>query len=191
MSHTFAGPGVSLRPAATPGARTFSAAAVARRRALLLILHVVLVLPVAAQQATPEPTGGWTRSVAHYGKWVTAAAAIGLTALAVREHDQSAVAWDRLLLICRTDNADCAVGPDGRYLNNVAEGYYQRSLFYDARARRRLIAGQVALVAAAALFITDLARGPGGPPNIPFDPNKLVVAAGPHGGAMVGVKLDF
>jgi hypothetical protein len=160
-------------------------------RCHLAVLYVVLTLPLGAQQATPEPRPGWTGPVAHYGKWVTAAAAIGLTALAVREHDQSAVAWDRLMLICRTDNADCAVGPDGRYLNNVAEGYYQRSRYYDARARRRLIGGQVALVVAAALFITDLARGPGGPPNIPFDPDKLIVAPGPLGGAMVGVKLDF
>lgn len=173
MNSSFAGPGVSLRPAA------------------IALLFGVLASPVAAQQVAPEPTRSWTRPVAHYGKWVTVAAAIGLTALAAREHSQSADAWDQLLLICRTDNADCTIGPQGRYLNIIAENHYQRSLYYDARARRRLVIGQVALVAAAGLFIADLSRGPNGPPNIPFDPNRIVVGPASGGGANVGVRLEF
>jgi hypothetical protein len=162
-----------------------------RTLAGLLLLHAVLVVPVAAQQSAPEPTSSWTRPVAHYGKWVTAAAAIGLTALAVREHNQSADAWDQLLLICRTDNADCTIGPQGTYLDPIAENHYQRALYYDARARRRLVVGQVALVIAAGLFIADLSRGQNGPPNIPFDPNRLVLGTSPGGGTRIGVRLEF
>lgn len=157
-------------------------------------LHLLVVFaaaPLAAQQPSPEPGAGWTRPVAHYGKWVAMVAAAVFTGLAVREHDRSAQAWDQLLGICRNDNADCTVAADGRYVNQVAENHYQRSLYFDARARRRLLAGQVTLVVAATLFIADLARGPNGPPNIPFDPNRLVVAPAAGGGTRVGWRLQF
>lgn len=158
---------------------------------ILLLLAATLVPPLAAQQPAPEPRWGWTGPVAHYGKWVTVATAMVFTGLAVREHDQSANAWDQLLAICRADNADCAVGPQGRYLNSIAESHYQRSLFYDARARRRLLFAQAALVVSAGLFIADLARGPNGPPNIPFDPNRLVLGTSPDGGTRIGLRLQF
>lgn len=161
------------------------------RVGLLAVLAAAAVSPLAAQQTTPPPRWAWVRPVARWGKWVTAAAAAGFTALAVREHAQSADSWDALLLICRTDNADCAVGPDGRYLNIIAENHYQRSLYYDARARRRLIAGQATLVVAAGLFILDLSRGRNGPPNVPFDPNRIVVAPAAGGGTRIGLRLGF
>jgi len=157
----------------------------------LVLVALVAGPPLAAQEASPEPRQSWIRPVARYGKWLTAATAIAFTGLAVREHDQSADAWDQLLDICRADNADCTLGPQGQYLNNIAENFYQRSLFYDARARRRLLAGQVALVVAASLFIVDLSRGKNGPPNIPFDPNRIVVAPGVGGGTKVGLRLEF
>jgi hypothetical protein len=147
--------------------------------------------PLGAQQANPEPNGGWIQPVARYGKWLGIATAIALTGLAVREHTYSSENWNQLLDICRVDNADCAIGPDGAYLNTVAEGYYQRSLYYDARARRRLMYGQVALVAGTALFIVDMGGGPNGPKNIPFDPNRIVVAPTVDGGAKVGLRLAF
>jgi hypothetical protein len=131
------------------------------------------------------------RPVVHYGKWVTAAAAIGLTALAAREHDRSARAWSSLIGICAADNADCALGADGRYINPVSEQFYQRSLYYDGRARRRLLAGQIALVITATLFIADLGRGTSEPSNIPFEPNRLLVARASGGGTSVGWRLDF
>jgi hypothetical protein len=157
----------------------------------LLLALVLTAWPVAAQQPSPEPHTGWTGPVAHYGKWVMTAAAAVFTGLAVHEHDRSAESWDQLLRICRNDNADCATGPDGRYLEVTAENFYQRSLYFDARARRRLIVGQVALVAAATLFIADLTRGPNGPPNIPFDPNRIVLGPATGGGTNVGWRLRF
>lgn len=165
------------------------------RRALLpprpALLLLALTAPLAAQQPAAPPAGGWTRPVVRWGKWVGAAVAVGFTAFAASEHAQSADSWDALLLICRTNNADCAVGTDGRYLNIIAEGHYQRSLYYDARARRRLLAGQAALVAAAALFIVDLRRGRDGPPNVPFDPNRLEVGPAAGGGAKLGWRVPF
>lgn len=157
----------------------------------LMLFTVILVTPLAGQEASPEPRQSWIRPVARYGKWLTTATAIVFTSIAVREHSHSAESWDQLMMICRTDNADCTVGADGRYLNTIAENYYQRSLYFDARARRRLLVGQAALVVAASLFIADLTRGPNGPPNIPFDPNKILVAPSADGGTKVGLRLEF
>lgn len=162
-----------------------------RRLPCSFVLLVLAAAPLGAQQARPEPDGGWFRPVARYGKWVSFLTAAAFTGLAVREHSHSADSWDQLLEICRANNADCTVGSDGRYLNLIAENHYQRSLYFDARARRRLMAGQAALVVAATLFIADLTRGPGGPPNIPFDPNRLVVGVTPRGTAQIGWKLEF
>jgi hypothetical protein len=160
-------------------------------------LLVALTLPLAAAgalaaQATPARNAtSWTRPVTRYGKWVTAATAIGFTALAAREHQRSADAWDLLVDICRADFADCATGPDGRYLNGVTEQHYQRSLYYDARARRRLLAGQLSLLVSAVFFLADLRRGQSDPENIPFDPDKLVFTPDGRGGALVGLRLPL
>lgn len=160
---------------------------------LLALLCLAGAAPAAGQATTPEPQPqprwAWTRPVVRYGKWLTAAAAAGLTYLAAREHHQSTDSWNRLLGICRSNNADCAIGLDGRYINPVAEGNYQQSLYYDARARKRLVAGQVALVISAAMFIADLRGGGSGPPNIPFDPNKILVEPGADGGTRIGLRL--
>jgi hypothetical protein len=158
------------------------------------VLGTLLVLaPGICQAQEPKsPTRwAWTRPVAHYGKWLTAAAAAGFTVVAAREHNRSSASWDALLGICRTSNADCAIGGNGAYINPIAEATYQRSLYYDARARRRLLAGQVAIVVSAALFIADLRRGQDGPPNIPFDPNKLLVTPAAGGGTNIGVVFRF
>ena len=157
----------------------------------LMLLTATLVAPLAGQEASPEARQSWIRPVARYGKWLTTATAIVFTSLAVREHTHSAESWDQLMMICRTDNADCTVGADGRYLNTIAENYYLRSLYFDARARRRLLAGQAAVVVAASLFIADLTRGPNGPPNIPFDPNKLVLGTTRGGGTQIGWRIEF
>lgn len=156
-----------------------------------ILLTAAWTAPLCSQEAGPEPRQSWIRPVARYGKWLTTATAIVFTSIAVREHTHSAESWDQLMLICRTDNADCTVGPDGRYLNTIAENYYQRSLYFDARARRRLLIGQAAVVVAASLFIADLTRGPNGPPNIPFDPNKLVLEPTGAGRTKIGWRLEF
>jgi hypothetical protein len=162
-----------------------------RSRALVLAaIAVFFAGPLVAQERPAPRSAGWIRPVAHYGKWLTAGAAAAFTVFAAREHSRSADAWDALLAICRQDNADCALGSDGRYANTVAEAHYQQSLYYDARARRRLIVGQTALVLSVAMFVFDLRRG-NGPPNIPFDPDKLIVTPARNGGALVGLRLRW
>jgi hypothetical protein len=158
---------------------------------LVVALASSITPTLAAQEPAPQSRWTWTRPVVRYGKWLTAAAAAGLTVLAAREHNRSAKAWDQLLGICRADNQDCAIGADGAYLNPVSEAAYQQSLHYDARARHRLMAGQFAVVVSAALFIADLRRKQNGPPNIPFDPNKLLVAPAAGGGTKIGLRLSY
>jgi len=137
----------------------------------------------------PSPHG-WLHAIEHYGKWATAGAAIGFTVLAAREHQTANDNWSQLLALCARDNAACAQSPDGRYVESSAELLYQHTLEYDRRARRRLIAGQVALLASATLFILDLSNRHGGPPNIPF--HGLRFTAHPAGaGAQVQLRLPF
>ena len=50
------------------------------------------------------------------------------------------------------------------------EGLYQTTLHYDRRARRWLIAGETALLGAAALFVLEFTRKTHKPDNIPFEP---------------------
>jgi hypothetical protein len=164
-------------------------------RPLFVSLALLLAAAnLAAQEPKPAPATprwSWTRPVVRYGKWVTAATAGALTVLGAREHHQSSESWNNLLGICRRNNADCAIGPDGLYVDPLAEANYQRALYYDARARKRLVAGQIALVISAAMFIADLRGGRNGPPNIPFDPNKLLVEPTRDGGTRVGLRLAW
>jgi hypothetical protein len=71
-----------------------------------------------------------------------------------------------------------------------AEALYQRSLYYDRRANRRLLGAQGSLLVTAALFILDLRGRNDGPDNIPFSPFR-VTAEPTRNGAAVGVQLRF
>jgi hypothetical protein len=148
---------------------------------------------LAAQDSlapAPRTSQTWTRPVVHYGKWLSAASAVGFTLLAAREHDTANRSWQQLLDLCRRDNAACQVGADGRYATYQAELLYQQTLYYDRRARHRLIIGQISMLTSAALFILDLRHGSGNPPNIPF--HGLEVTAEPVGdGARLGVRVPF
>ena len=148
---------------------------------------------LAAQDSlstAPTISRGWTRPVAHYGKWLSAASAVGFTILAAHEHDVANRSWQRLLDLCRADNAACQVGPNGQYVTPQAEELYQKTLYRDRRARHRLIVGQISMLASAALFILDLRHDGGAPPNIPF--HGLEVTAEPAGdGARLGVRVPF
>jgi hypothetical protein len=138
----------------------------------------------------PRTHHSWTQATVHYGKWVTAASAVGFTILAAHEHDVANRSWERLLDLCRSDNAQCQQGADGRYAVAEAEALYQQTLYYDHRARQRLIVGQVSVLTSAALFILDLRHQSGNPPNIPFHGLKLT--AEPVGdGARFGVGVSF
>ena len=163
-------------------------------RALLLVCGLATGAPALAPAqdhgpGVPVEHGPWRRAVVHYGKWVAAAGAVGLTVLAVQQHNASAREWDQLLAICRANNTDCATGADGRYLDYLAELHYERAIFYDHRARRRLIGGQLSLLTAAALFLADLRPGKG-PGNIPY--HGLDVSRAPDGdGMLIGLRLAF
>ena len=146
------------------------------------------------QDATPHEASwnvaSWRRGTAHYGKWLTAASAIALTWMAAHEHARSTDAWDALSARCRTNHANCSIGPDGRYLSALSEEYYQRSLRHDRRARTRLLAGQGALLLTIAFFLLDRGHGDDVPDNIPFP--SLDVSADPRvGGARVGWRWTF
>jgi len=163
-------------------------------RASLLAYSLVIAAPALApaQDHGPGVPGDrttWRRGIAHYGKWVAVAGAVGLTALAVREHNASTREWDQLLAICRARSSDCATGSDGRYLDYPAELHYEKAIYYDHRARRRLIGGQLSLLTAAVLFLADLhpGRGPG---NLPF-PALDVTPKDGRGGARLAIRIPF
>lgn len=164
------------------------------KRAITLAATLAAVVPALSAQETPAtpPPRNWKENVVHYGKWTTAAAAVGLTILAAREHDRANQSWNQLLTLCHADNAACQLRSDGRYVDYQAELYYEQTLYYDHRARHRMLGAQVSVLTSAALFILDLRHHGGNPPNIPFNGSRLQVTAEPLGdGARVGLRLAF
>jgi len=161
-------------------------------RAAAVLALVALATPLAAQQAAPRPpsAGHGSPFLVHWGKWAAAAAAVTFTAMVAREHHYSDIEWNQLLGICRNNNADCTVGPSGRYLKANPELLYQASLQFDRRARRWLLGAQAAALATAALFITDLRHHSDEPGNIPFKPVSVEVSPTPAGAAL-SIRVAF
>lgn len=123
-----------------------------------------------------------------YGKWLALAGAAGLGYLAGRSHGRAEDAFHALEARCGPDaRASCDLGPDGRYLDPASEDLYQTSLREDRYARRWLLGGEVALVGTAALFVYELTRPRGRPPNIPFEPEVRSLRRGTG----VGLRLEF
>ena len=135
----------------------------AGRRVVALALTLVLLLPTAAAAHNSSP-------LIKYGKWVLAAGAVGMNLLAAQAHDRADDAFDTLRDTCFDDSIRCVIGPDGAYADRQMEGLYQTTLHYDRRARRWLIAGETALLGAAALFVLEFTRKTHKPDNIPFEP---------------------
>jgi hypothetical protein len=127
----------------------------------LLILAVVLTTPAVAQESGP---------LVRYGKWALAAGAIGMNLLAAKAHNRADDAFDAIENACFADRTRCILGPDGGYADDRVEDLYQTSLHYDRSARRWLIAGETALLGAAALFVWEMTRKTHKPDNIPFEP---------------------
>ena len=157
-------------------------------RALLAALFVAPTM-LGAQLTTEihSDRSVWTRGLVHYGKWGAALVAAGLTAMAAHEHSNSNQVFSQLVDMCHSNNASCALGPSGAYLNAGAEQLYQSSLYYDRRARLRLVLGQTSLLVSVGLFVMDLRHHVSKPDNIPFHP-KLTIGARP-GEARVGVRM--
>jgi hypothetical protein len=141
--------------------RTHAASARARPLALALLLALVLPASGAAQESGP---------LIGYGKWLLAAGAVGMNLLAAQAHNRADDAFDGIEDACFEDSSRCALGPDGAYADPAIEGLYQTSLHYDRQARRWLVAGETALLGAAAFFVLELTRKTHKPDNIPFEP---------------------
>jgi hypothetical protein len=151
----------------------------------------LLAVPVSGQRpGIPQDRASWTRGVIHYGKWLSAGAAVGFTIMGAHEHSHSNRSWDLLLGVCQADNAACAIGVDGRYVDATAEYHYQRALFFDRRANRRILGGQLALLATATMFILDLRDRTEEPENVPFAPLRVSVSPATER-VQVGVRLTF
>jgi hypothetical protein len=127
----------------------------------LLALTIALTTPAAAQESGP---------LVRYGKWALAAGAIGMNLLAAQAHNRADDAFDALEDACFVTRSRCDLGPDGSYVDGQIEALYQSSLHYDRSARRWLIAGETALIGAAALFVWEMTRKTHKPDNIPFEP---------------------
>jgi hypothetical protein len=149
-----------------------------RALSALLALTIALTTPAAAQESGP---------LVRYGKWALAAGAIGMNLLAAKAHNRADDAFDTIEETCFLDPRRCDLGPDGGYADGQIEGLYQSSLHYDRSARRWLIAGETALLGAAALFVWEVTRKTHKPGNIPFEPEvrSLRQATG------VGLRLRF
>jgi len=160
--------------------------------ALALGLASAALAARAPAQAPPPAAPGPSlrHSAVHYGKWLTAGAAVAFTVMAAHEHSYSRRHWDDLVTACRSADDACARGSDGRYISAYAEGLYQQSMYYDRRANRRLLGAQASLLVTAALFIIDLSGRNDEPDNIPFRPLR-VTATPTGGGAQLGLSYSF
>jgi hypothetical protein len=164
------------------------------KRSMIVMATLASVVPALGAQETPAtpPPRNWRENVVHYGKWTTAVAAVGLTVLAAREHDRANQSWQQLLSLCHADNAACQLRSDGRYVDYQAELFYQQTVYYDHRARHRILGAQISVLTSATLFILDLRHHGGNPPNIPFNGSRLQLTAEPLGdGARLGLRVAF
>ena len=150
------------------------------RRVILLVAALCLLL---AQPGVAQDSGPLVR----YGKWVLAAGALGMNVLAAQAHGRAEDAFDAIEDACFEDRTRCHVGTDGSYLDPRIVGLYRTSLRHDRRARTWLIAGETALLGAAALFVLEFTRKKHKPDNIPFEPEvrSLRQATG------VGVRIAW
>ncbi len=149
-----------------------------RTLSVLLVLTLASTTSAAAQQTSP---------FIRYGKWLLAAGAVGMNLAAARAHDRAEDSFDAIEEACFVNSTRCTLGPDGGYADRQIEDLFQTSLHYDRSARRWLIAGEAALVGAAALFVWEMTRKTHKPDNIPFEPEvrSLRSATG------VGLRFSF
>jgi hypothetical protein len=151
---------------------------------MMRLLSALLVLMLAtATSAAAQQTGPLVR----YGKWLLAAGAVGMNLAAARAHDRAEESFDALESACFLNSNRCALGPDGSYQDRQIESLYQTSLHYDRSARRWLIAGETALVGAAALFVWEMTRKTHKPDNIPFEPEVRTLRSATG----VGLRFEF
>jgi hypothetical protein len=149
-----------------------------RRPIASLVVLIMLATPAYAQDGRP---------LSKYGKWMLAAGAMGMYYLASESHDLANDNYRALGRRCFDDPRLCDLDASGRYSDPGSEELYQESLRYDRRARRWLFGGEAALVGAAVIFLSELARHTPKPDNIPFEPELRSL----YRGAGVGLKVPF
>jgi hypothetical protein len=157
--------------------RTHPVSAIGRALALALSLAILGPASGSAQESGP---------LIRYGKWVLAAGAVGMNLLAARAHDRAEEAFDALEDACE-NSIRCVLGPDGTYADRQMERLYQTTLRHDRSARRWLIAGETALLGAAALFVLEFTRKTHKPDNIPFEPEIRSLRQGTG----VGIRMAW
>lgn len=106
-------------------------------------------------------------------------------------HGQADDEFRALQRICDADPERCrARNPDGSFSDADLEGRYQEVLDKDGSARAALILAQVGFAATIVLFIMDLG-GSETPPDIPFEPPKLLVTPDGATGLSYSMPLPF
>jgi hypothetical protein len=155
-----------------------------RPRALLLSLGLLLLSSAARAQEQTTPAN----PLVHWGKWGAAGLSLTLHLLAVSANNKANTAYSELQNSCFQDPHLCDLTSDGSYADPGSEALYQESLHQDKRARAFLISGEVALLGTVALFVIDLTRHKGPPPNKPWNPE---ITTGPHGTTHIGVRVAF
>lgn len=158
-------------------------------RNLLAILLVVLlaVSPLSAQQGTDSLLRRSSPTLVKYGKWAMVAASVGMGLKAASHHRAADRDFNRLESYCGSQPAGCPQTPSGSYFDPVAERYYQSSVSHDRHARGWLLGGEATLLGAAGLFVWELTRPKSLPKNIPFEPEIRWTGAE----TLVGGKLAF
>lgn len=158
-----------------------------------IVRHIACLLllagpvPLTAQQVEDTLLVRSSPVLVKYGKWAMALTAVGMGIKASNAHNDADRAFDRLQDYCADDPIRCDRGSNKRYLDPVAEGYYQTSLRRDRQARGWLVGGEAVLVGAAALFVWELTRPKRPPRNIPFEPTLTTTGST----TKVGLSLRF
>ena len=148
---------------------------------VLLLLVLLLGLP---RQLAAQGTSPWIK----YGKWGLLVVTAGFSLASSEANERANQSFDTLTDRCLRDPRLCTVDDSGVYHDPASEELYQRTLRLDKSSRRFLVAGQAALLGAAAMFIYEFTRPPGTPDdNIPFAP--LVQDMGNAVG--VGIEVNF
>lgn len=153
--------------------------------ALLVLLVAARALPAQVPEVPAPVERDGVPALISWGKWGAAALFVGFTATGIARHNDADKDYDALIAWCQTAGS-CELAAEGTYADPRSESLYQSSLSADRAARGWLIAGQVALAGAVALFIIQL-RYESRPQNIPFEP-RIEVAPGPHG-TRIGVRM--
>lgn len=156
------------------------------RTAFLASVMTIMVASPAFAQANTE-NQNWFVEMSGWGKWVSLAAAAGLTTLGAFSSNSASNQFQKLETACRTDSFFCRINNDGTsYIDPEAELIFQATLGKDSEAQRFLIGGQLTLLVSAAMFLADLLNGDEAPENIPYTPLKVFSSPG-----RAGLQLPF